>query len=135
MSKKFTKVQIEELLKNKNVVRCKKTIVYNKDFKIKAVKLYKQGLSPQEIFQQAGFDLLAIGRKKPGNLIRDWSIICRKKGTQGLRIETRGKGKGGGRHKTKFQTSREKIVYLENQVAYLKAENDFLAKLRAKRAE
>ena len=30
---------------------------------------------------------------------------------------------------------KEQIKYLETQVAYLKAENDFLAKLRAKRAE
>jgi len=135
MSKKFTKIQIEELLKNENVVCCKKTIVYNKDFKAKAVKLYGQGLGPQEIFQQAGFDLFTIGRKKPGNLIRDWSMIYHEKGIRGLKIETRGKGKGGGRHKTKFQTSKEKITYLEAQVAYLKAENDFLAKLRAKRAE
>ena len=97
--------------------------------------MYQQGIGPQEIFQQAGFNLFVIGRKKPKNLIRDWSKIYREKGIQGLKNETRGKGGGGGRHKSKFQTSEEKIIYLESQIAYLKAENDFLAKLRAKRAE
>jgi len=135
MGKKFTQEQIGELLKNENVVHCGKAIVYSKDFKVKAVESYEQGLGPQEIFKQAGFDLNIIGRKKPKSLLRDWNMIYREKGAKGLKIETRGKGGGGGRHKTKFQTDKEKINYLEAQVAYLKAENDFLAKLRAKRAE
>jgi len=49
----FTKKQIEELLRNDNVVRIGKTIVYSKDFKIKTIELYKRGLMPQEIFRQA----------------------------------------------------------------------------------
>jgi hypothetical protein len=53
----------------------------------------------------------------------------------GLQIETRGGHNGGGRFKTKGLTETEKIKKLEAEVAYLKAENDFLAKLRAKRAE
>ena len=57
MSKRFfTREQIEQLSSNENVVRVGKTIVYSKDFKIKAVKLYnKQGLTSKEIFRQAGF--------------------------------------------------------------------------------
>jgi transposase-like protein len=131
----FTREQIEELLKNENVVRCKRTIVYSKDFKIKAVKLYEQGLNPQEIFRQAGFNLNIIGRKKPKSLMLNWNRIYREKGITGLKVETRGSSKIGGRSKVKFQTAKDKIKYLETQVAYLKAENDFLAKLRAKRAE
>ncbi len=48
--------------------------------------------------------------------------------------ETRGKGSSG-RPRTKNLSDTDKIKRLETQVAYLKAENDFLAKLRAKRAE
>ena len=48
-------------------------------------------------------------------------------------IESR--GRAGGRIKTKNLSDADKIKRLEAQVAYLKAENDFLAKLRAKRAE
>lgn len=130
----FTEEQVEELLKNKNVVRCSRAIVYSKDFKIRAVKLYnEQGLSPQGIFRQAGFDLNIIGRRKPKGLIRDWNKVYRMKGEAGLKIETRGRARG--RPKTKNLTDTEKLKYLETQVAYLKAENAFLAKLRVKRAE
>lgn len=134
MSKRiFTKEQIEELLKNENVVRVGKSIVYSKDFKVKAVELYEQGFRPQEIFRQAGFDLNVIDKRKPKSLMRDWNRIYRLKGEGGLKTETR--GKNGGRPKTKNITDVEKIRYLEAENAYLKAENDFLAKLRAERAE
>jgi hypothetical protein len=132
----FTREQIQELLKNKNVVRVVKTIVYSKDFKIKAVNLYnKQGLTSREIFKQAGFDLNVIGKQRPRNCLSIWNRIYRINGKAGLKTETRGKGKGGGRSKIKNFTDRDKIKYLEAEVAYLKVENDFLAKLRAKRAE
>lgn len=135
MSKRiFTREQIKQLSINENVVRVGKTIVYSKDFKIKAVKLYnEQGLTSNEIFRRAGFDLNVIGRQKPKDCLRAWKKAYSLKGEDGLRIETR--GKGGGRLKTKNLTDADKIKYLEAQVAYLKAENDFLAKLRAKRAE
>lgn len=133
MSKKFTEEQTKELLKNENIVRCKRTIVYSKDFKINAVRLYEQGLNPQEIFRQSGFDLNIIGRRKPKSLIRDWNKVYKTKGIEGLKIETRGKATGGGRPKTKNLTDADKIKRLEAEVAYLKAENDFLAKLRAGR--
>ena len=48
-------------------------------------------------------------------------------------VENRGKGRGGGRPKTKGITPEDRIKRLEAENAYLKAENDFLAKLRAKR--
>lgn len=130
----FTREQIQQLLNNENVVRVGKTIVYSKDFKIKAVKLYnEQGLTSSEIFRQAGFDLNIVGKEKPHDCLKSWNKIYKLKGEDGLRLETR--GRGGGRPKTKHLEGEEKIRYLEAQVAYLKAENDFLAKLRAKRAE
>lgn len=135
MSKRiFTREQVEQLLNNKNVVRVGKAIVYSKDFKINAVKLYnEQGLTSSEIFRQAGFDLNVIGKEKPKNCLRRWNNAFRIKGEAGIITETR--GKGGGRPKTKNLTDSEKIKWLEAENAYLKAENDFLAKLRAKRAE
>jgi len=137
MSKRiFTREQVEELLNNENVVRVGKTIVYNKDFKIKAVKLYEEhGLTSNEIFRQAGFDLNVIGKQKPKDCLMSWKRAYRLKGEDGLKIETRGKGGGGGRFKTKNLSDSEKIKWLEAENAYLKAENDFLAKLRALRGE
>jgi len=134
MSKRiFTREQTEQLSNNENVAHVGKAIVYSKDFKVKAVSLYDQGFMPQEIFRQAGFDLNVIGKQKPKSLMRCWNRIYRSKGEVGLKTETRGGGRG--RPKTKQLTDADKIKYLEAQVAYLKAENDFLAKLRAKRAE
>ena len=134
MSKRiFTREQIEQLLNNENVVHVGKAIVYSKDFKIRAARLYEQGLMPKEIFRQAGFDLNVIGKQKPKSLMRGWNRIYRSKGEIGLKTETR--GGGGGRPKTKHLTDIEKIKWLEAENAYLKAENDFLAKLRALRAE
>jgi hypothetical protein len=131
MSKRiFTNEQINEISKNKNVARCsEKSITYHKDFKIEAIKQYDRGMSAKEIFKEAGFDLSAMGRDTPRYRIRDWRKTFKTKGIQGLSVETR--GKGGGRPKTKWPSDKEKIKDLELQISYLKAENDFLAKLRA----
>jgi hypothetical protein len=58
--------------------------------------------------------------------------VFRTKGIKELSIETRGRGKGGGRPKTNWSNEKEKIRYLEAENAYLKEENRFLAKLRKK---
>lgn len=134
MSKRiFTKEQMAMLLSNRNVTKCsEKSITFSKDFKINAVKqYYKEGLSPSQIFIEAGFDLLMIGRKKPKYCISDWKKIYNLKGEDGLLVETR--GRGGGRPKTKGITPEDRIKRLEAENAYLKAENSFLANLRAKR--
>jgi len=137
MSKRiFTKEQREELLKNENVSKCsERSISYSQKFKKTAVELYDtQGLTSGEIFRQAGFSLNTIGRDTPKECLKRWRKTFQLKGMHGF-IETRGKAKGGGRPKTKNLTDADKIKRLEAENAYLKAENDFLAKLRAKRRE
>lgn len=136
MSKRiFTGDQIEELSNNDGVARCsEKSITYNKQFKIRAISLYKQGFASTEIFKQAGLDPNVIGKGQPKECLKRWNRTFRKKGLEGL-SEVRGKNGKGGRPKTKNLTGAEKIKRLEAEVAYLKAENHFLAKLRAKRAE
>ena len=132
---KFTAKQIKILLKNKNVDKCSdKAITYNKEFKIRAVKQYcDEGWSARQIFKEAGLDVNLVGKSIAKNCVMDWIKIYKIRGIEGLLTETR--GKYGGRPKTKGVTNEYKIKRLEAQVAYLKAENDFLAKLRAKRAE
>lgn len=134
MSKRiFSEEQIKELLQNRNVAKCsEKSISYHKDFKILAIKEYHEGLSPNEIFRHAKFDINMIGSKTPKRCLQGWRRIFKDKGIQKLSIETRGKSKGGGRPKTNWSNEKEKIKYLEAENAYLKAENDFLAKLRKK---
>lgn len=135
MSKRiYTKEQIAQLSENKNIIRCsERSITYSRDFKISAVKLYEQGLTSIEIFAKAGLDIKIIGRKTPKECLRRWNRLYRVKGFEGLMAETR--GRSGGRPKTRNLSEADQIKRLEAKVAYLKAENDFLAKLRAKRAE
>jgi len=134
MSKRiFNEEQIKVLLQNENVEKCSdKSISYHKDFKILAVEKYHGGLPPNEIFRQAKFDIDIVGRKTPKRCLQSWRRIFKNKGIQELSVETRGRGKGGGRPKVNWSNEKEKIKYFETEVAYLKAENDFLAKLRKK---
>ena len=131
---KFSKEQINELLKNMNVIRCsEKAITYDKNFKVIAVNKYLNGCSAKEIFKEAGFDIDILGRNTPYYRIRDWLRVFKLKGKDELLKEAR--GKNGGRPKTKGLSDTEKIERLELTIKYLKAENDFLARLRAKRTE
>lgn len=133
MSKRiFNKEQIEILLQNSNAAGCsEKSISYRKDFKILAVRKYHEGLPPSEIFRQARFDINMIGHKTPKGCLRRWKKIFKDKGEAGLKIDGRGQSKSGGRPKNLANlTDEEKLKRLEAEVAYLKEENRFLAKLR-----
>lgn len=136
MSKRiFTQEQIKNLLSNDNVKNCsEKSVTYRAEFKKHAVKLYEQGFTSTEIFIQGGFNLEVIGKDQPHECLKRWRRVVKRKGVKGL-DEARGSSGKGGKPKTKSLTQAERIEYLEAQVAYLKAENDFLAKLRAKRKE
>jgi transposase-like protein len=135
----FTEEQIAELLKNKNIRTCSpKAVSYAREFKVWAVKQYnEQGLTATAIFEVAGFDLQLLGKNAPQYSLSEWRKVYATKGVKGLELENRGKAKGSrkGRPKTKGLTDQDKILRLEAHVAYLKAENDFLAKLRAQRRE
>lgn len=136
MSKRlFTHEEIKHISKNKNVFRCsERSITYHKDFKIRAVKLYHEGLSSTEIFRQAGFNPNIIGKDQPKSCLKRWNKSFRMKGLLGFE-ETRG-GAGRRHKKPKDLSDVDKIKRLEIENAYLKAENDFLARLRAaKRTE
>ena len=131
---RFSTKQVEELLRNVNVLRCnQKTLTYSDDFKIKSVEQFNsQGLAASIIFQNAGFDYKIFGLLLPSDCLTRWRKKYRLKGSNGL-IESRGKNV----HKTKNEdlSNEDRIERLEIENAYLKAENDFLAKLRAKRRE
>jgi len=128
----LSKDEIAALLKNENVANCSgKAITYSRDFKVRAVRQYKEGMPSREIFEQAGFDLEILGKDTACDRIKQWNKIARKKGEEGL-SEARGRGSPG-RPKLKGLSDREKMEYLEAKVAYLKAENEFLTQLRKKR--
>lgn len=134
MSKRtFTEEQIKELLQNPNVISCSnKSISFSKDFKIKAIKKNQEGLLPIIIFKQAGFNVDIIGRENPQKCLHRWRNIFRDKGVKGLLARVYSKDNKRKRPKINHLNEKEKIKYLEAKVAYLKAENDFLVKLRKK---
>lgn len=129
----FNQEQIALIERIDAVSKCSNTnITYTKKFKLKALKQYTEGIPPTEIFKEAGFDIQLIGAETPRRSLGRWREVYRKKGILGIETETRGKT---GRPKKIWSTNTERIQYLEAQVAYLKAENDFLVKLRAKKTE
>jgi hypothetical protein len=121
----FTEEQMKKLSKNKNVRRCgAKSVRYKKSFKLTALKKYhEEGLSAVGIFQEAGFDLNIIGIRKPNKLMNQWNTAF---GPKDKSIQSENPG-----ITIKRVESRRKMNDLEARVAYLQAENDFLAKLRA----
>jgi hypothetical protein len=124
-------------LANENVAKCSpKSITYTKEFKVLAVKKYfEEGLSPNMIFKEAGFDINIIGGRKPKWCLGRWRKTYNDEGEEGLLKDSRGCQSGGRPPKISFKNDKEKIKYLEAKIAYMDAENDFLAKLRGLKRE
>jgi len=136
--RKFTDKQIKELLRNKFVRKCGPSIIsFSADFKLLAIQKYEEGLATSQIFEEAGFPVTLIGEHVSEDRMSDWRRIFKIHGAKGLLTENRGRrtGSGKGRPKIHGVTDAERIERLEATVAYLQAENSFLAKLRAKRRE
>ena len=127
----FSIEEIALLRQNPNVFSCtEKSVNYTYEFKKRALELYAQGVYAREIWKRAGFDISKWRHDYCRGTLNDWKKIVKKHGVSGLL-------KIGGiqydRGPTKID--KDKLKRLELQVKYLEAENDFLAKLRAKRAE
>lgn len=127
----FSNEEVAVLKQNPNVFSCTdKSVNYTYEFKKHALELHKEGVYAREIWKRAGFDVSKWRDDYCRSTLKDWKKIVKKRGIEGLL-------KVGGiqydRGPTKVDA--DKLKRLELQVKYLKAENDFLAKLRAKRAE
>lgn len=135
MSKKrYCREQIEQLLSNKNVFSCtNKTLTFKKSFKLNAIKLHRHGLTMREIFNQAGIGIEIMNREEIKGCMKRWKKIIKAKGPEGL-SNPKGWPKKNELRK-KPLSAEDKIKRLEAEIAYLKEENDFLARIRVKRAE
>ena len=61
----FTDEQVKTLNENPNVITAtNRRISYTTDFKRQFVEKYAAGMTPREIFYQAGFDVIALGNKR-----------------------------------------------------------------------
>lgn len=126
----YTEKQIAYLMKNPCVFGCTTHFInYTYEFKVRALELHKQGISPNEIWKRSGFDISLWKKNYCNDTVKDWRRLVKRGGLQKLNA------KGGVQSDGGTKAEREKIKRLELQVKYLEAENDFLAKLRARRAE
>ena len=130
----FSDEEFDKLSKNPYVLRCShRVIIYTHEFKKHALELRSQGVSSRDIWRRSGFDIDMWKEDYARTCLKNWRRIVKEKGYEGLsKLRS---SRSSGRPKTKGITEQDKIKRLELQVRYLKAENDFLAKLRAKRAE
>lgn len=127
----FSTKEIAELKSNPCVFECTaKSVYYTFEFKKRAIDLQSHGIKSKEIWKQAGFDVAKWNHDYFGLTLRDWGRIVQKNGIEGLN-KTGGLPYDKGPNNTKS----DELKRLKLEVAYLKAENCFLAKLRAKKAE
>lgn len=127
----FSSEEIAELKRNPCVFNCTaKSVHYTYEFKRSALKLHAEGIGPKEIWRRAGFDVSKWKKNYFVLTLKDWRKIVARDGEEGL-------NKLGGLQYDRGpkSTDRDKLKRLELQVKYLQAENAFLARLRAKRAE
>ena len=130
----YSSEQIAQLQKNPCVWHVsERTISYTYDFKKHALDLYAQGIKPDEIWKQAGFDIHTWKKDYCRYTLKDWRRLVRKGGLESL-TKPSGVQADGGYRKARSPEA-DRVRRLELQVQYLEAENAFLAKLRAKRAE
>ena len=127
----FSSEELAKLRQNPCVFNCtERSINYTYECKKRPLELYAEGVSAKEVWRRAGFDVSKWKKHYFRLTIRDWRRVVQRNGLEGL---TRHGG---------IQFDRgpridagDKMKRLELQVKYLETENDFLAKLRAKRAE
>jgi putative transposase len=133
MAKRLFGAEARTLIQqNKHVLKVtEKMITYSLDFKVEAVRAnLGEGKSPVQIFLDAGFDLNIIGLETPKHCLKDWRVVYRQRGEEGLRTDQRGKSSKG-RPLTRELTLEEKLLRAEARVRYLEEEVELLKKLDA----
>lgn len=130
----FTSEQIAQLRKNPCVWHVtERSIHYTYDFKKRALDLYTKGIKPDDIWRQAGFDVSIWKKNYCRYTLKDWRRLVKKGGLESLTKPSGVQSDGG--HRRARSPENDRVRRLELQVQYLEAENSFLARLRAKRAE
>lgn len=130
----YSSEQIAQLQNNPCVWHVtQRTICYTYEFKKHALDLHEQGIKPNAIWKQSGFDIHIWKKDYCRYTIKDWRKLVRTGGMESLTRPSGVQSDGGYRKAKSPETDR--VRRLELQVRYLEAENAFLAQLRAKRAE
>lgn len=121
----FSDSDRKDLESNPNVLKVTHSnVTYKPAFKIKAIKQLLKGSTPKDIFSEAGINLSLFSEDYPKKSLKRWRKIYDEHGEAGFKEERRGSGATGRPKGLKFKS-------LEEENAYLRAELDFLKKLRA----
>jgi len=103
---------------------------FTTDFKKRAVELKKQGVHPNKIFTDKGIDISNKQKFYTTKLINRW-----REGLHKPRLNSENKKSIDILKSIKKDSESKRIEYLEAKVAYLEAENSFLAKLPKKKTK
>lgn len=124
--KKYTDQEKQELLKSYAILKVENSnVTYSSEFKVKALKEYKKGKFPSQIFLEAGINLNILGIKNAKRNLYRWRKIELEEGE--LQEKCRG------RALKRVLSPEDEIKQLKARNAYLEAENEFLKKLKALR--
>lgn len=128
MSKKLFTTYEQKLLKKNPYVKSvsEKGITYTDEFKALAIKEYETGKGPKRIFEDAGFDIEAVGMERVHSSLKRWKIAYQTNGASGLEDSRK---YHSGRPLERELSLEEKYARLEAQNALLKAENELLKKI------
>lgn len=108
-----------------------KQISFTKQFKESAIKAYKNGKTPDEIFLDAGLDPKIFLEGYCSKSILRWMRNVEKHGLNALTQERRGKNSTGRPRSSNKPRELKTEAEMRARLAYLEAENDFLKKLHA----
>lgn len=127
MSKVLFNNKQQETLRNNKYVKSvsEKGITYTDDFKAHAISESLSGKTSTQIFEEAGFDLTAMGGR-PHNALYRWKKAFKVNGEMGLR-DTR--KDYSGRPLERTLTSDEIIARKDAEIEYLKIELNLVKKL------
>lgn len=126
----FTPKQRSKLLANRNVQDVtEKTITFLPEFKIKSVHLYLEGISPDQIFENAGFPLEFFKEDYFRQCIKRWLKKYKEEGEDSLRFDERGKGSTGRPKEERL----EDLTY-DELLALVEIQKEALNELRKQKA-
>lgn len=126
----FSPKQRSKLLANRNVRDVtEKTISFLPEFKIKSVHQYIDGLSPDQIFENAGLPLEFFKEDYCRNCIKRWVKKYKEEGEDSLRVDERGSGSNGRPKEERL----EDLTY-DELLALVEIQKEALDELRKQRA-
>jgi transposase len=128
MTKKFfTENEIAILSKNPYVTSVSsKGITYSEEFKQYFIAEFRNGKFSTQIFEEAGFNIDILGRRRIKSASDRWNKAFKKDGVLGLK-DTR--KESSGRPREKELSLEEKYARLEAKMNLLEAENELLKKI------